>query len=116
MKTSTLPSNYTDAEIFALLELQLGKPPVTTRQSRQRGDDAEGRYYNDLTEWLFRLIDRNAEGALLRVRQLRSEFYHRYEIIAFDATTLPERDILKYRQDGSVEFDSPGFDNQKRLK
>lgn len=117
-KKMTLPSNYTDEEIFALLELQLGKPPATQPPRspfQQPVDNGEGEYYNAITEWLFRML--GPGDTLIRMRGLRERFYRQHNIIAFDVTTLPEKEHwMKQRADGSSEFNSPGFDNSKRLK
>lgn len=70
-------TNYTDEEIYVLAELQLGKPPATRdpRLVKSQSSPAnEGQYYNDLTDYLFRVVNHD----LLRMRALRVGFYDRH--------------------------------------
>lgn len=111
-----MKTNYTDEEILALIELQLGKPPVTkpTRLGRPPRDSGEGKYYNEVTEWLFRMLGHDEEGILIRMRRLREQHYRKHDIVAVDLAATNDMDLFMTRRaDGSVEFNSTNFDNTK---
>jgi hypothetical protein len=103
--TEPAKPNYTDEEIYVLAELQFGKPPVTSRNSLQVGQGQDlraGKYYNELTDLLFRVVDHD----LLRMRALRTGFYARHNIMAFDTDSYVEWDPTGKK---GGPFDNKGF-------
>jgi hypothetical protein len=86
---SDITPTYTDEEVFVMVELQFGAPPMPVTP-RHRHDPAldhlvqrEVAYYNDVTSFIVALCPHPHEFA--RVFELRRALYVRHGIMSFDA-------------------------------
>jgi hypothetical protein len=80
--TQKIIPTYSQAEVFVMIEMIYGAPPspVSPWSSNPRVKAASD-YYNELTSFLYALFPDD----IVRVNQLREQFYHSHGIWSFSS-------------------------------
>jgi hypothetical protein len=87
MKAAAAPRTptYSDEEVFVLLDMQYGSPPVPvtpgTRWNNVERARREDEYFNNVTAFIMAACP---DGGIVKVVELRRAFYLRHGIMSFD--------------------------------